>query len=111
MADLAPQRRLPHFPCNDDHLGNRDMARSLQVTLPDDLMQDIADAVESGEAPTTNELVNRALDAYFRMDREKRLAALRARIADAVNDPRPSVPIGEAFERIRADVSRRHRQS
>ena len=87
------------------------MAEPLQVTLSDDLMQDIADAVESGNAPTADELVSRALEAYFDVDRKKRLDGLRARVDKAINDPRPSVPIGEAFERIRQETSRRHGSS
>ena len=81
------------------------MAEPLQVTLSDDLMQDIADAVESGRAPTADELVSQALEAYFEADRERRLEALRARVETALDDPRPSVQIGEAFERIRNEIS------
>ncbi|TFF20713.1 hypothetical protein E3C22_00590 [Jiella endophytica] len=88
-----------------------DMAEPLQVTLPEDLMQEIAAEVESGAVPTPDELIRQALATYFEMDRAARIEAVRARVDAARRDPRPSVPVKEAFERVRREVSRRHRSS
>ncbi|MEX6504795.1 type II toxin-antitoxin system ParD family antitoxin [Jiella sp. M17.18] len=80
------------------------MADLLHVTLPDDLMREIAVAVESGNVATADELVEQALTAYFEQDRERRLEGIRARVRRALDDPRPSVPSDEAFARIRRDL-------
>ncbi|MCB8837885.1 hypothetical protein [Aurantimonas sp. VKM B-3413] len=83
------------------------MADLLQVTLPDDLMQEIAVAVESGKVSTPDELVTQALTAYFEADRAQRLDRVRARIRSALDDPRPHVPADEAFARIRSELAKR----
>ena len=84
------------------------MAETLQVTLPDALMQEIADKVDSGEVASADELVSEALTAHFAADRERHLDGIRERLRVALADNRPSVPIDEAFARIRADLTRRH---
>ena len=77
-------------------------AEKINITMTPELMRVIRKSVESGEFASTSEVVRDALRAWQRERRERaeRLAAIRARIRRSINDPRPAVPIDEAFDRI-----------
>ena len=66
------------------------------------MMRVIRKSVESGEFASTSEVLRDALGAWQRERREhaERLAAIRGRIRRSLDDPRPAVPIDEAFNRI-----------
>ena len=74
--------------------------KSITVTLGD--QQRIVDAsLASGEYNTASEVVQAALRA---LDREKNFLddTMRAKLREAVDDPRPSIPAAQVFEKLRA---------
>jgi antitoxin ParD1/3/4 len=79
-----------------------DAAEKLSITLTPEMVRTIRKTVKSGEFASTSEVVRDAMRAWQRQRREhaERIAAIRARIRRSLEDPRPDVPIDEAFERI-----------
>lgn len=57
--------------------------------------------IEQGDYMSMSEVVREGLRALER-EREVLDAYYKAKIEEAINDPRPYVPLEEAFERIRA---------
>ncbi|MFD1251624.1 hypothetical protein DEVEQU_03677 [Devosia equisanguinis] len=82
------------------------MNKKLDVTLPDDVVAVIEGAVAAGQFGTSDEMLADAVHAWTRHqeDRANTIAFMRERIRQSLDDPRPSVPIDEAFERISARV-------
>jgi antitoxin ParD1/3/4 len=79
-----------------------DQAEKISITLTYDMVRTIRDSVESGEYASTSEVLRDAMRVWQRQRREDagRLAAIRARIGRSFDDPRPPVPLEEAFGRI-----------
>ncbi len=77
-------------------------AEKISITLTPDMLRAIRESVASGEYASTSEAMRDAVRAWQRQRREdtERLAAIRARIRRSLDDPRPDVPLEEAFERI-----------
>ena len=71
------------------------------VTLSPDLAAKVRERIESGEAADPVGVVRAGLEALDASDMAK-LDAIRAKIARSLDDPRPSVPIDEAFDRVKA---------
>ncbi len=58
---------------------------------------------QAGEYASTSEALRDAVRVWQRQRSEhaaERLAAIRTRVRRALDDPRPSVPLDEAFDRI-----------
>lgn len=85
------------------------MNRKLDVSLPDDVVAVINDAVASGQFETTDDMLAEAVQAWARHQQHRAgvLADMRARIEQSLSDSRPSIPIDEAFERLYQRIDRR----
>ena len=68
----------------------------------------IAEQIEAGRFNNSSEVVRAGLRMLE--DHESRLEHIRAQIQSALDDPRPSVPANEAFERIRANLTEKFDQ-
>ena len=77
-------------------------AQKISITLTPDMLRAIRESVDSGEYASTSEAMRDAVRVWQRQRLEQagRLAAMRARVRRSLNDPRPDVPLEEAFERI-----------
>jgi antitoxin ParD1/3/4 len=76
--------------------------RSRSITLTLGKQQSSIDArLESGEFESASEVVRAALRA---LDREKDILdeAMRAKLREAMDDPRPSIPAAKVFAHLRA---------
>lgn len=80
-------------------------SRPLTVTLGD-LEERVSSRVKSGEYASASEVMRAAIRA---LDEQEEAVKnwLRARIEEAMNDPRPTIPIDEAFKRLRRHAARR----
>jgi antitoxin ParD1/3/4 len=74
---------------------------SKALTLPPDLVAKVEERIASGAAADAVDVVRAGLEALDAADAAK-LEAVRAKIARALDDPRPSVPAEEAFDRVDA---------
>lgn len=85
------------------------MAEKLSITLPSEMVSAINAQVEQGRFASVSEVMRDAMRLWMRQEEEyaERIAALRARVARSLADPRPPVPLAEAFERI----ERKYRQA
>lgn len=65
-------------------------AEKLSITLPADMAQMIRRQVSSGAYSSNSEVIREALRLWqdWRTEREQRLAVIRAKIQEAVDDPR-----------------------
>lgn len=81
-----------------------DTAEKLSITLPPEMVRIIKDKVAAGGYGSTSEVIREAVRVWQRHEEEhaERLAAIRARVQRSLSDPRPDVPMAEAFERIAA---------
>jgi antitoxin ParD1/3/4 len=81
-------------------------AEKISVTITPEMLRVIRESVESGEYGSTSEALRDAVRVWQRERQEhaERLKAIRARLRRSLADPRPSIPLEEAFERI----ERRH---
>ena len=84
------------------------MNEKLSITLPAEMVAVIQQQVEAGRYATTSEMLRDAIAAWMREEEEQasQMASIRARIARSLADPRPPVPIDEAFERLEAHIRR-----
>ncbi|MDE0856937.1 MAG: type II toxin-antitoxin system ParD family antitoxin [Nevskia sp.] len=80
-------------------------SRPVTVTLGD-LQKHVDARVESGAYASTSEVLRAAVRA---LDREEGALNdwLRQRVEQAFADPRPNVPAGDVFKRLRAHHARR----
>lgn len=83
-------------------VANVQSAQKISITMTPDMLRAIRESVELGEYASTSEVLRDAVRVWQRQRLEdaERLAAIRARVRRSLNDPRPDVPLGEAFERI-----------
>jgi antitoxin ParD1/3/4 len=61
----------------------------------------LEDRLASGEYESASEIVRAGLRALER-EQKARLEYMRAKVKESLDDPRPSVPAEEVFERLRA---------
>lgn len=78
---------------------------TMTVTLGD-LAEKVEERVRSGEYHSASEVVRAGLEA---LEREERAfnAVLKAKVEEALADPRPSIPMEEVFARLRARLDER----
>lgn len=74
---------------------------SSTVTLPPDLAAKVDARIASGAAGDAVDVVRAGIEALEAADAAK-LDALRAKVARALADPRPSAPADEVFDRTNA---------
>lgn len=79
-------------------------AEKIAITLPPDMLQLLRAAVAAGEYASTSEAVRDAVRSWQRQRLEdaERLAALRARVAASLADPRPALSEAEVDARLAA---------
>lgn len=80
------------------------MAEKLSITLPADMVSLIKARVQSGSYASTSEVLREAMRTWLRHEEEHegRMAAIRARIQQSLDDPRPSVSLDDARARLTA---------
>ena len=78
------------------------MSEKLSITLPADMVRVIKEQVNSGAYASTSEVLRAAMRTWMRDEEEhrERMKAIRARIQASIDDPRPSLPIDEVFDRL-----------
>ena len=78
-------------------------AEKISITVTPAMKRVLEDRVASGEFASASELMREAFRAWQQREEkhQEELTAIRKRIQDSIDDPRPSVPLDEAFERLR----------
>ena len=74
----------------------------ISITMTSDMLRAIRESVAAGEYASTSEALRDAVRIWQRQRSEdaERLTAIRTRVRHSLEDPRPSVPLDEAFDRI-----------
>lgn len=75
---------------------------TINVTMPPDMARALRESVEAGEYSSPSEAIRDAL-RLWQQEREQqaaRLSAIRQRLRESADDPRPSVSLDEARARI-----------
>ncbi len=77
-------------------------AEKISITMTPDMLRALREPVEAGEFASTSEVIRDAVRVWqrLRLEDAERLDAIRSRVRRSIADPRPSVPLDEAFERI-----------
>ena len=77
-------------------------AEKLSITLPAEMVRTIKSKVDAGSYASTSEVIREAVRLWQRQEEEhaERLAAIRSRVQRSLADPRPAVPLADAFDRI-----------
>ena len=90
-------------------------AEKLSITLPADMARMVRDKVEGGAYASNSEVIREALRAWQEREAMKahRMKEIREKIAESVNDPRPSFTDKEVNRRLKklhqkAVKARRH---
>ena len=78
-------------------------AEKISITLTPEMNRIIKRRVEAGDFASSSELIREALRVWQKREDEhqERLASVRARIQKSLDDPRPSVPAEEVFDRLK----------
>ena len=78
-------------------------AEKISITLTPEMNRIIKQRVEAGDFASSSELIREALRVWQKREDEhqERLASVRARIQKSLDDPRPSVPAEEVFDRLK----------
>lgn len=79
-------------------------AEKISITLTPEMNRMIKQRVEQGDFGSTSELIREALRVWQKREEEhqENLKAIRARLQASMDDPRPSVPVEDVFERLKA---------
>jgi antitoxin ParD1/3/4 len=79
-------------------------AEKISITMTPEMMQVIRASVASGEYASTSEAMRDAVRIWQRdrQEHSERLEAIRQRVKASVDDPRPSVGVGEVKKRLQA---------
>lgn len=78
-------------------------AEKISITLTPAMNRMIQKRVKSGQFASSSELIREALRVWQKQEDEhqERLASIRARIQRSIDDPRPSIPAEEVFDRLK----------
>ncbi len=78
-------------------------AEKISITLTPEMNRLIKQRVEAGQFASSSELIREALRVWQKQEDEhqERLASIRARIQRSIDDPRPSIPAEEVFDRLK----------
>lgn len=79
---------------------------SNSLSLPPDLAKKVQARIDSGAASDAIEVVRAGLDALEAAEAAK-LEAVRAKVARAVADPRPSIGADDVFARVNQAIDAR----
>ena len=91
-----------------------DPTQKLSITLPGPLAKLVRDKVESGAYASNSEVIRTALRSWqeSEAEREQHLESIRARIDEAINDPRPlrtPAQVRESLDRLHDSTVKRRR--
>lgn len=77
-------------------------AEKISITMTPDMLRAIRESVEAGEYASTSEALRDAVRVWQRQRLEdaERLSAIRRRVQRSLDDPRPGIPLADAFDRI-----------
>ncbi|MDM9647918.1 MULTISPECIES: type II toxin-antitoxin system ParD family antitoxin [unclassified Rhizobium] len=69
----------------------------LSITLPTEMVDVINAEIDAGAFASTSEVIRAAMRAWMRQEEEhkERIAAIRARVQESLDDPRPSLSLEE----------------
>jgi antitoxin ParD1/3/4 len=83
----------------------------LSITLPAEMARMIRAQVEAGRYASNSELIREALRAWAEREerQQQRLAVVRAKIRESLDDPRPSIGHDEVFRGLRERHAARQR--
>jgi len=78
-------------------------AEKLSTTLPADMARMVRDKVEGGSYASNSEVIREALRIWQEREvvKVQRLDEIRARIAESLDDPRPSLTAKEVGRRLK----------
>jgi antitoxin ParD1/3/4 len=78
-------------------------AEKISITITPTMKRVLEERVASGQFASVSELMREAFRTWQRQqdEHEERLASIRARIDRSMNDPRPSIPAEDVFDRLR----------
>ena len=84
-------------------------AEKISITVTPAMKRVLEDRVASGEFASASELMREAFRAWQQRDEkhQEELAAIRKRVQDSINDPRPSLSLEESRTNFLAHVAAR----
>jgi antitoxin ParD1/3/4 len=82
-------------------------AEKISITLTPEMNRMIKKRVEAGEFGSTSELIREALRVWQKREEvhQENLAAIRAHLQQAIDDPRPSLSVEESRANFLAHVA------
>jgi antitoxin ParD1/3/4 len=82
-------------------------AEKLSVTVTAEQARRIRQLVKHGSYASTSEVVRAGLRALDRDEErhQSQLNIIRQRVQEAIDDPRPAVPLAEGMSRVRAHIA------
>jgi antitoxin ParD1/3/4 len=77
-------------------------AEKLSITLTPQMAKLVRDSVASGRFASASEVIRDAMRAWQQKEKEheEAIASIRARVQASLDDPRPPMPMKEAFEQL-----------
>lgn len=83
-------------------------AEKLSITLPSEMVSAIKTRVEAGSYASTSEVLREAMRLWLRQEEEyeQRIAAIRSRVQQSLNDPRPRLTSEQMRSRLDALYTR-----
>ena len=78
-------------------------AEKISITVTPAMKRTLEERVASGQFASASELMREAFRTWQRQqdEHDARLASIRARIQRSIDDPRPSIPAEDVFDRLR----------
>ena len=78
-------------------------AEKISITVTPAMKRTLEERVASGQFASASELMREAFRTWQRQqdEHDARLASIRARIQRSIDDPRPSMPAEDVFDRLR----------
>ncbi|WP_417515760.1 type II toxin-antitoxin system ParD family antitoxin [Minwuia sp.] len=76
------------------------MVEKLSISLPDEIAEEVRACVESGRYASSSEVIRTAMRSWLREEEEHalRIEAIRSRLQQAIDDPRPRLSAEEILE-------------
>ncbi len=83
-------------------------AEKLSITLTPQMAKLVRDNVASGRFASASEVIRDAMRAWQRIEKEheEAIASIRAKVQASLDDPRPPMPMKEAFEQLYKHIER-----
>jgi antitoxin ParD1/3/4 len=84
------------------------IAEKLSITLPTEMVTAIKARVDAGAYASTSEVLREAMRLWLRQEEEyeERMTAIRTRVEQSLNDPRPNLTSVEMRDRLDALYAR-----